>query len=524
MRIFFTTLQNIHNIKIGNTLPASSTTARSRTSAALAAGALALLSACGGGGGGSGGDAPSTALPPASDLAQQCEANGTGTLSTEKSWVRSFVNDTYLWYKDVPQVDASTFTAANYTGSSYRALDAYLTALKTPLRTASGKPVDQFSFTIPTADLINQQSGVASGYGIRFTAISRVPPRIFRVLFVEPGSPAQIAGIQRGDTVRSVDGLDIDVTSTEDRAKLNAGLSPTIANKTTVFGMQAPGAAAPRLISVISSQSIAVSPVPTSTTLTQGTSTVGYLVLNSFSIRSAEKQLIDSVTQLKAASVNELVLDLRYNGGGFLDISNQLAYMIGSNSLTGKLYEKIVCNDKNPFAICNSLQNFRTTSLGFSQPAGQALPQLNLQRVFVLTSASTCSASESLINGLSPFIQVVRIGSGTCGKPYGFYYTDNCGTSYAAMQFAGQNSAGFGDYADGFAPTCQVGDDLSKARGDTSERMLAAALTYMGTGACPAPSTVLQKAGVESADNGNYRVMRSPVEEQRLLGGPTTYP
>jgi carboxyl-terminal processing protease len=518
MTILFTTLQNIHSITCNRIFSSGS------TRAALATSALALLAACGGGGGGGGGEVPPASLPPASSLAQQCEANGTGTLNTEKSWVRSFLNDTYLWYKDVPQVDASTYTAANYAGSSYSALNAYLTALKTPLRTASGKPVDQFTFTIPTVEKNNLQAGVASGYGIRFTSISRVPPRIFRVLFVEPGSPAQIAGIQRGDTVRSVDGLDIDVTSTEDRAKLNAGLNPTVANKTTVFGMQAPGAAAPRLISVISSQSIAVTPVPTSTTLTQGTSTVGYLVLNSFSISNAEKQLIDSVTQLKAANVNELVLDLRYNGGGFLDISNQLAYMIGSSNLAGKLYEKIVCNDKNPFAICNSLQNFRTTSLGFSQPAGQALPQLGLQRVFVLTSASTCSASESLINGLSPFIQVVRIGSGTCGKPYGFYYADNCGTSYAAMQFAGQNSAGFGDYADGFAPTCQVGDDLSKARGDTSERMLAAALTYMGTGACPAPSTVLQKSGAETFDNGNYRVMRSPVEEQRWLSGSTTRP
>jgi carboxyl-terminal processing protease len=484
---------------------------------ALTASALALLAACGGGGG-SGGDAAPASLPPASTVAQKCEADNTGTLDTEKSWVRSHLNDTYLWYKDVPQVDASTYTAANYTGSSYRALNAYLTALKTPLRTASGKPVDQFTFTTPTADLINLQSGVASGYGIRFTSISNTPPRIFRVLFVEAGSPAQIAGIQRGDTVRSVDGVDIDVTTTDGRATLNDGLNPKLAGKTTVFGMQAPGATAPRLISVVSSQSITVTPVAITSTLAQGTSTVGYLVLNSFSIRSAEKQLIDAVTQLKAANINELVLDLRYNGGGFLDISNDLAYMIGDGNLNGKVYEKIVCNDKNPFAICNTQQTFHNVSQGFApQPAGVPLPQLGLKRVFVLTSASTCSASESLINGLSPFVTVVRIGSGTCGKPYGFYYANNCGTSYAAMQFAGQNSAGFGDYADGFAPTCQVGDDLSKARGDTSERMLAAALTYMGTGVCPAPSTVLQKAG---ADNGNYRVMRSPVEEQRWFGSP----
>lgn len=433
------------------------------------------------------------------------------------------MNETYLWYKDVPQVNPEPFTAARYAGSNYQALNAYFEALKTPLSTASGKRVDEFSFTIPTADLTDIQTGVTSGYGIRFVFIKNTPPRLLRVLFVEPNSPAALAGVIRGDTVRSVDNVSIDDNTAAGISVINAGINPQVASKTTVFGLQAPGTPldAPRFATMTSSQNIAVTAVPTSTSLVQGNNTVGYLVLNSFSIDSAEKQLIDAVTQLKAANVNELVLDLRYNGGGYLDISNALAYMIGDTGLTGKVYEKISCNDKNPFAICNTSQNFHTTSQGFApQPAGVPLPQLGLKRVFVLTSASTCSASESLINGLTPFLQVVRVGSGTCGKPYGFYYTDNCGTSYAAMQFAGQNSAGFGDYADGFSPTCQVADDLSKPRGDAGELMLSAALTYISTGICPAPTTGLQKLMSPSADTGNYRVMRSPVEEQRWLGGP----
>ncbi len=564
MTIFYAPFQSLRNITWRSMTCSSTafanTTALGRARAAVAAIAVALLAACGGGGGGEAPAAspsantnpgattdplapPATCTPPqvsllpyttpqanlpaASTLANQCQADCTGTLETEKSWLRSHFNDTYLWYKDVPQVDPAPFTAASYSNSSYRALNAYLQALKTPKITASGKKVDQFSFTLPTADLVSQQSGVATGYGIRFTVISNVVPRIFRVLFVEPGSPAEGAGILRGDTVRSVDGVSVDDNTTEGRATLNAGLSPRVASKVTVFGMQAPStpagtpASTPRLITVTSSRSITVTPVPTSTTLTQGTSTVGYLVLNSFSVFSAEKQLIDAVTQLKAANINELVLDLRYNGGGFLDISNELAYMIGDGNLSGKVYEKINCNDKNPFAICNTQSTFRATSRGFApQSEVVALPQLGLKRVFVLTSASTCSASESLINGLSPFMTVVRIGSGTCGKPYGFYYASNCGTSYAAMQFSGQNSVGFGDYADGFAPTCQVGDDLSKPRGDASERMLSAALGYISTGACPTSSTGLQKSTVSVLDTGNYRVMRSPVEEQRWLGGP----
>ena len=233
---------------------------------------------------------------------------------------------------------------------------------------------------------------------------------------------------------------------------------------------------------------------------------------------------MDAITQLKTAKVNELVLDLRYNGGGFLDISSQLGWMIGDATLAGKVFEKTSCNDKNPFAICNIAGSFQQRSMGFSPnqlPAGQTLPQLGLNRVFVLTKSGTCSASESIINGLSPFMQVIRIGSTTCGKPYGFYYTDNCGTSYAAMQFKGENANGFGDYADGFAPTCQVADDLSKQRGDPSELMFSGALTYIRTGTCPAVTTGIQKPLVSNLLHGDFPVLRSKHEEIRLLGRPS---
>jgi carboxyl-terminal processing protease len=489
---------------------------------------LALIS-CGGGGGGSsaanGGSA--TTLAPATTLARQCvapragSADRTGTLDTEKAWVRSFMDETYLWYKDVPTVNTADFTLAAYGNSVYNTVDAYFEALKTKNTTASGKPVDQFSFTIPTAELQNLQSGISSGYGIRFTFISRTPPRVLRVLYVEPGSPAQLAGVSRGDTVLSIDGVDISDNTTTGIAKLNEGLSPTVASKTTAFGLLAANATAPRTANITSSQTIAVIPVPISTVIAEGTKSVGYLVLNSFSIASAEKQLVDAVTQLKAAKVNELVLDLRYNGGGFLDISNELGWMIGDATLAGKTFEKISCNDKNPFGICNAADTFQQTSLGFSAPVGQTLPQLGLQRVFVLTKSGTCSASESIINGLSPFMQVIRIGSTTCGKPYGFFYTDNCSTSYAAMQFKGENALGFGDYADGFAPTCPVADDLSKQRGDPAELMLSGALTYIRTGACPAVTTGTQKATIPQPLQGDFPVMRSRHEEIRLLGRPS---
>jgi len=494
---------------------------------------LGLLVACGGGGGGAPApvvtvtpaptDTPTTVLASAASLAQQCVApragssDRQGSIDTEKSWVRSFMDETYLWYKDIPAVNAATFTLANNGNSVIQTLDAYFQALKTKNTTASGKRVDQFSFTVSTADLLNLQSGVSSGYGFRRSVISSSVPRVVRILYVEQGSPAQLAGVTRGDTITSIDGVDINDTTTAGIATLNAGLVPAVASKTTNFGLMAANASVPRVVTITSSQSITVTPVALSTVIADGTNTVGYLVLNSFGVVSAERQLIDAIAAFKNANVNELVVDLRYNGGGYLDLANELAWMIGDTTLVGKTFEKLTCNDKNPLSFCNTTDSFHQTTQGFSVASGQLLPQLRLKRVFVLTSGSTCSASESIINGLSPFLQVIRIGNTTCGKPYGFSYKDNCGTSYAAMQFKGVNAVGFGDYADGFAPSCPVADDLTRQRGDPAELMLAGALTYMRTGACPAPTSSSGKSMTQGLLQGNFAIDRSPSEEVRVL-------
>ena len=120
--------------------------------------------------------------------------------------------------------------------------------------------------------------------------------------------------------------------------------------------------------------------------------------------------------------------------------------------------------------------------------------------MFVLTGPGTCSASEAIINGLDGVnVQVIQIGTTTCGKPYGFYPQDNCGTTYFSIEFSGDNAKGFGDYADGFSPQnsaiptnavlpgCSTADDFTHQLGDPAEGRLAAALAYRNGQACPTP-------------------------------------
>jgi hypothetical protein len=131
-------------------------------------------------------------------------------------------------------------------------------------------------------------------------------------------------------------------------------------------------------------------------------------------------------------------------------------------------------------------------------PNGQALSTLNLPRVFILSTEGTCSASEAVINALNGIdVEVILIGDITCGKPFGFLPTGNCGETYFTIQFRGVNDKGFGDYSDGFVPEdnaftfgerlkgCTIPDDINNELGDPNEAKLSAALFYRDNGTCP---------------------------------------
>jgi carboxyl-terminal processing protease len=236
------------------------------------------------------------------------------------------------------------------------------------------------------------------------------------------------------------------------------------------------------------------------------------------------------------------VLDIRYNGGGFLDIASELAYMIADPNMTaGQTFELVEFNARHPSTdpvtgIAITPTTFHSTTQGFSVTSGQALPNLGLQRVFVLTTSGTCSASESVMNSLQGVgVQVIQIGATTCGKPYGFYPADNCGTTYFSIQFQGVNARNFGGYPDGFTPSsalttssgtsatlpgCTVNDDFTHQLGDQNESLLFVALGYRAGQSCTVPPaglspgmTIKQMSRPAAA---GYLV-RSPAREIRIL-------
>lgn len=509
-----------------------------RLSRWLLAGVLAALAACGGGEGGSdtgsaqpgGSGRPPAAswvagwaagiFQPPSVYANLCAAprsdthpysgkplpDQIGRTLNENNWLRSWTNDNYLWYSEVVDRNPALYATPDY-----------FALLKTSALTPMGASKDRFHFAYPTAtwDAL-LQTGESSGYGIQWTFLQSLSPRELVVAYTEPGSPAAAPGVDvaRGAKVLMVNAIDLVNENDPERIDaLNAALTPSVAGVNTQFTILDAGATTPRTITL---QSTHVTSVPVQNVKTfsgPNGRIVGYMQFNDH-VATAELQLAQGMAKLRQEGATELVVDLRYNGGGLLSIASQLAYMIaGENNTHAKVFERTVFNDKVE-ASGNGASPipFYAKGLGNSAPVGMLLPSLDLRRVYVLTGPDTCSASESIINGLRGIdTEVVQIGATTCGKPYGFYPTDNCGTTYFSVAFKGENAKGFSDYADGMPPTCAVPDDFEHVLGDPREARMAAALTHMTTGACPAAPAARGRSQATTSLARTAPLLRKPV-------------
>ncbi|MFY8274028.1 S41 family peptidase [Pseudoalteromonas sp. SSDWG2] len=496
----------------------------------------ATLAACGGGGdseqsnlNGNSSSWQSGVFASSNQFKGQC-AN---TLD-QKNWLRSWSNETYLWYDEIVDRDPSSIAGV---------ID-YFDVLKTEQTTSSGAPKDNFHFSIPTDEWQQmQQSGASLGYGFNFKVIKGAPPREVVVTYTEPNTAAVTAGVQRGWEIVAVNG--VDVVNSNNVDAINGALFPSSANTNTEFTFKLVGSNEERRISLTSGEVIQ-DPVMNVKTINTNTGSVGYIQFNDHNA-PAERQLYDAFRQLDVANVTDLVIDMRYNGGGYLAMAAQLGYMIaGADNTRDLVFEQTIFNDKYP--TTNPVTGAPLTPfpfideyIGFDPDSGitdgTKLPSLNLERVFVLAGSRTCSASEALVNGLrgipdSRGFEVVLIGGNTCGKPYGFYPTDNCDTTFFTIQFTGVNHAGFGEYSEGFAPQnltssernpvrvtgCAVADDFSNLLGDTNEAMLAAALNYRVNQSCPAPSSTsgLKGYDVQSASADPALVISDPRWQTQL--------
>ncbi len=441
-----------------------------------------------------------------------------GSMLEELFYLRSLTRETYLFRSDLTDFDPSPYNKVQATFAAHsEKMEEYFQELKTKELTASNNPKDRFHFTYPTAEYLVLTLNIAQpSYGISWVNLGGTEvrdgrtyvkiPRDYRVRFVLPDSPAAevIAGspkVKRGDKLLKVNGVDFLRSNNTSALNLAFG-APT--GTSTTFVLSDVDSGQEKTV-VIKPKEITQKPVNKATILEVGEEKVGYVHYTTFFTKDSDSTIHNAIKDFKSKGVTDLVLDLRYNGGGYTYVSSMLGYMIAGKSRTrGKIFSKDRYHEgagnRNP--VTGDIEpplGFIDAGLGgpyFSIPRGTALESLNLGKVYILSTEDTCSASEGLINGLVGIdVEVILIGGTTCGKPYGFYGEDNCGITYFTIQVQSENHKGFGEYGDGFVPStvaegaklkgCTVADDFTKQLGDSAEALLAAALKYRKDGTCP---------------------------------------
>jgi C-terminal processing protease CtpA/Prc len=401
----------------------------------------ASVVSCGGGG---------TAVvdPGTPDPALAC------SLDTQRASLDAWMQDQYYWY-----------TQLNPGAGDAQDIGSYFQSMLP-------NPPDRYSFT-QSQESFDQLFTTGWRYGYGYTLAWEAETKRLRVRNVEPLSPVAALGMQRGDTIVSIDGqLPL--------AIIQSGL-PLVNTEGVERTFVLADASGTQRTLVVHSRLFRMQPVATwqviDATRNGQPIKVGYLVYNQFVTYSTS--LLGFVTEHMAwAGVSEVVLDLRYNGGGAVITSRDLASMVSGSQTDGATFAKLLFNEKH--ADQNLDVPFVRATQRFSQPIE------GLKRLVVITSGGTASASEMLINGLRPYMHVVLVGERTYGKPYGFVPRSNCGTIFNAVNFETVNAQNAGGYSSGMPADCEVPDDLDHQLGDTQERRLKAALDYIDTGRCTA--------------------------------------
>ena len=370
-------------------------------------------------------------------------------------FVRDLFHDLYYWYEHIPDVDAAAFNSP----------EEYLEAIRY-------RPLDRgfshISSRTATDAFYSDSQFIGFGFSTRARLVMEGDAVQMRVSEVFEASPAADAGLKRGDVIVSIGGST--VTDWWRAGQLGDVFGPSeIGYETSIVYARESA----EHVEVRLRKQLVTIPTVSSTRIydVRGIK-VGYIFFRNF-VGPSMSALDAAFAQLQEAGVRELVLDLRYNGGGLVAVAQRLASLVGGARTEGLVLGEYAFNDKN---------TFRNQTLRFERP-----PQaLTLDRLIVITSRSTASASELVINGLRPFIPVIVIGDRTFGKPVGQSRINFCDKSAFPVTFAIRNADGEAGYFDGIPALCSAADDLDYQIGDAAEASLAQALGFVDTGACAA--------------------------------------
>jgi C-terminal processing protease CtpA/Prc len=391
----------------------------------------------------------------------------------------------YYWYSDVPPLDPFS--------SEYDSADVLLQKMKTyAINTSTGRPFDKYSFLDHGAVAGEIQQGVAGDLGMQVTYAGdgTAQNTFLYVLFADKNSPAGKAGVTRGYQITAINGSTSISYDGSNGPNVTKVINAVYNDASASFTFKRPDGSS--FTTTLAKAVYNINPVLFDTVYSVGAKKVGYFVFNSFAAVDNEdgptltkQELIRVFNKFQSSGISDLIVDLRYNGGGSVGTAEFLDSLIAPSSVAGKVMYRYIYNNKLS-AVASQIGLERSVSFA----AGGSL---DLEHVFFIGTGNTASASELTINNLKPYMDVKLVGDTTYGKPvgfFGFHITDfpNGGTTEKfladlyAINFETRNADNQGQYFDGLIPDQEAVDFVDLPWGDPQDDNLAAIFKYVSTG------------------------------------------
>lgn len=426
-----------------------------------------LLAACSSGGGNSGNGRDDGTTPADVQNVTVSEVETVGSesddtieecsIADQNRIVNRNMMDYYLWYDQVPSLNLEEYNSPESLIRDLRVL-----------------PFDTFSFVTDAAQAIEQVEAGRNygvGYNFRFDAAGDA-----RIIFVDPNGPAAAAGFKRGDIIVSIGGVPITELT---RNTFNDLIGPRD-NPNQVTWEIIDGASGDAFSLTLTATEHDLSTVVFRNYYThpEYDGRIGYLVFTQF-IETSDDELDSAFEYFIENNVTDLIVDLRYNPGGRTRIARKLASLIASPATDGELLIQYRLND-------------RYEEFNFERIFEPEENALGLNRAVFITTGSTASSSEIVINSLKPYIDVTQIGGTTVGKPYISSPRDFCGKRMNALEGEGFNANNVSVFG-GIPADCFAADDASINFGLTDgelEPMLLAAADSIVFGTCQSPDVL----------------------------------
>lgn len=370
----------------------------------------------------------------------------------QNEFVYDAMQTAYLWNNELPPRSEVDFNASEPAD--------FVKTLRQPDHDRWSRVADQ-----STSDALFQEGKfIGLGFSHRRDTDGKI-----RVSFVHEGSSAEAAGLRRGDEVTAINSVRI-ATIDED-GLWGEIFGPNDLGTTAAISVRKPAGDDQELILERTWVDIAL--VPATNVVTHNGKKIGYLHFATF-VGAGADALDEAWDEFGEAKIDALVVDLRYNGGGLLSIARHLIDLIAGETAGGEVAYDVEYNPN--LADENETRKIKDPK--------RSLP---LEHVTFITTRSTLSASELVINSVRAHMPVYVVGKQTGGKPVGSKHYDFCDKTLFPITFRLRNADGASDYFDGLAPNCELDDDFDHELGDPAEEGFAAALNAPA-GICPEPA------------------------------------